>query len=61
MNPTDPKECIWLIVDGCYHDYLCAKKIVSDGIKYFHRRCLGNYCPDFNTNTDNDNGNKSKN
>ena len=46
MTPTAPK-CKWLIVDGCYHDYLCAKKIISDGIEYCHRRCLGIDCPDF--------------
>lgn len=45
------KECAWLIVDGCFHDYLCAKrrKIISvDGVfRSCLLGCIGEHCPDF--------------
>lgn len=47
MTPTDLKECAWLIVDGCFHDYLCAIKYTDykNGVVLCAAHCEN--CPDF--------------
>lgn len=46
MNPS---ECKYLIVDGCFHDYLCAKrrKILTVGgvVRSYNLGCIGGCCP----------------
>lgn len=43
----DPKECAWLIVDGCFHDYLCAIKYLDykNGVVLCAAHCEN--CPSF--------------
>lgn len=45
------KECKYLIVDGCFHDYLCAKRrktLTVGGVgRSCNLSCMGDTCPDF--------------
>lgn len=47
----NPRECKHLIVDGCFHDYLCVKRrktLTVGGVdRSYNLGCVGDSCPDF--------------